>query len=85
MSEETKMSECEAVVRALWDFLDAELDDASLAEIDEHLSACEPCRAHALFEQQLLDELSCLRREHTDIDALRARIEAALERVKVEG
>jgi anti-sigma factor (TIGR02949 family) len=85
MSEETQMSECEAVVRALWDFLDAELDDASLAQVDAHLRACEPCRAHAEFEQRLLEEISRLRREHADVDALRTRIEAALERARAEG
>ena len=42
MSEEKKVSDCESVVRALWDFLDAELDDASAAQIDEHLEAGQP-------------------------------------------
>lgn len=74
--------DCGAVVRALWDFLDAELDDASLAEIEAHLDACQECRSHADFEQRLVDELAGLRRQHSDPEALRARVEAALRNAK---
>jgi anti-sigma factor (TIGR02949 family) len=70
--------DCESVVRALWDFLDAELDDARLEAIDRHLAACRQCRSHADFEQRLVDELAALRREHSDPEALRARILEAL-------
>ncbi len=77
--------DCEQVVRALWDYLDAELDDGTLADIETHLRACAPCRAHADFEQRLLEEIARLRREHTDIEALKQRIEAALARAKAEG
>ncbi len=84
MSSETKMSDCEAVARALWDYLDAELDDATLAEIQAHLDGCQPCRTHADFERRLLDALSRLRREHRDLDALRDRVEAALARARQE-
>ena len=84
MSSETKMGDCESVARALWDYLDAELDDATLAQIQAHLDNCEPCRTHADFERRLLDALSRLRREHGDIDALQARVEAALARARQE-
>ena len=73
-----KVKDCESVVRALWDFLDAELDDATAAEIDAHLEACGNCRSHADFEQRLVDELAGLRRGDTDPEALRDRVRAAL-------
>lgn len=85
MSDDRNVPDCRSVVRALWDFLDAELDDASAAEIDEHLEACGKCRAHADFEQRLVDELAGLRRECRDPAALRARIEAALREASQEG
>ena len=85
MSDETCVRDCEAVVRALWDFLDAELDDASAAEIDAHLRACEHCRSHADFEQRLVAELAALRRECSDPEALRARVEAALREARAKG
>ena len=90
MSDEKKtpdceVPDCESVVRALWDFLDAELDDASAADIKSHLEACEHCRSHADFEQRLVDELVGLRKEHTDPAALRARVEAALREAKLQG
>lgn len=76
--------DCEAVVRSLWDFLDSELDKESIAEIRGHLDACNPCRGHADFERRLLDELSKLRRQPSDPEALRARVEAALESLRTE-
>ncbi len=85
MTDRSGARDCESVVRALWDFLDAELDDASAAEIQAHLEACEPCRAHADFERRLLDELLAMRRREADPDALRARIEAALREVEADG
>ena len=90
MSDEKKTADCDApdcesVVRALWDFLDAELDDASAADIEAHLEACGHCRSHADFEQRLVDELAGLRRECKDPEALRARVEAALKQAKLQG
>ena len=85
MSDDRNVPDCGAVVRALWDFLDAELDDASAAEIDQHLKACEHCRSHADFEQRLVDELAGLRRECRDPAALRARVEAALREARQQG
>ena len=85
MSDECSVPDCESVIRALWDYLDAELDDASASEINAHLDACGHCRSHADFEQRLVDELVGLRREHSDAAALRARVEAALKKAKLQG
>ena len=85
MSDDKKVRDCESVVRALWDFLDAELDDATAAEIDRHLDACGNCRSHADFEQRLVDELAGLRRGNADPDALRERVRAALREAGAGG
>ena len=77
--------DCESVVRALWDFIDAELDDETVAQMEAHLDACGHCKSHADFEQRLVDELSGLRRECSDPVALRARVEEALNRAKLQG
>jgi predicted anti-sigma-YlaC factor YlaD len=34
-------TDCEGVVRALWAYLDRELDDSDMAAIDDHLAMCE--------------------------------------------
>lgn len=85
---ETQMTQgsmdCEAVVRSLWDFLDAELDDEALAHMREHLEACAPCCGHVDFEKRLLEELAAMRRQNSDPDALRERIEDAIRNAKAE-
>jgi anti-sigma factor (TIGR02949 family) len=70
--------ECEAAVRALWDYLDRALDAPQMAVIDDHLEKCAPCREHARFERALIDRIRGLRREHQDPVALRVRVLAAL-------
>jgi anti-sigma factor (TIGR02949 family) len=66
-------SDCESVVRALWDYLDRELDDAGMAAIDAHLAECEHCLAHAAFERHLIDEIRRLRARHESQHAPEAR------------
>lgn len=75
-------SDCESVVRALWDYLDRELDDAGMAAIDAHLAECEHCLAHAAFERHLIDEIRRLRARHDEPDALRRRVLAMLSRAR---
>lgn len=74
--------DCEPVVRALWDYLDRELDEADMAAIDAHLAACDYCRAHAVFERQLVDEIRALRAQRAGPDALRARVLDTLRRTR---
>jgi anti-sigma factor (TIGR02949 family) len=72
--------DCDAVVRALWDYLDGALEAPQMAAIDAHLAECEECRAHAGFERHLLEEIATLRQQHDDPAALRARIIDTLRR-----
>ena len=76
--------DCEEVVRALWDFLDSELDDVTARRISEHLEACEYCQSHADFERRLVSELAGLRRQHSDPQVLRERVKAALRKAQRE-
>ena len=78
-------SDCESVVRALWDYLDRELDDASMAAIDAHLGECEHCRAHAVFERQLIDEIRSLRAQHDEPNMLRMQVLDMLRRARSAG
>jgi anti-sigma factor (TIGR02949 family) len=75
-------TDCETVVRALWDYLDRELDDADMTAIDAHLAECEHCRAHAVFERQLVEEIRKLRTEHAEPDTLRTRVLDMLRRAR---
>ena len=78
-------ADCEAVVRALWDYLDRELCDADLAAIDAHLAACENCRSHAVFERQLIDEIRALRAQQDEPETLRSRVLNMLRRARLDG
>lgn len=75
-------SDCESVVRALWDYLDRELDDAGMAAIDAHLAECEHCLAHAAFERHLIAEIRRLRARHDEPNTLRSRVLAMLRRAR---
>jgi len=47
------MIKCEEVLRALYEYIDKELDEVSQAEIEEHLSLCNHCRRYHEFEVAL--------------------------------
>ena len=66
--------DCAEVVRALWEYLDGRADDDLVAGIDAHLAWCQGCRAHYAFEEQLVNTLAGLRREHSDPERLRAAV-----------
>jgi anti-sigma factor (TIGR02949 family) len=74
--------DCERVVRALWDYLDRELDEADMAVVDAHLAACDQCRAHAVFERQLIDAIRRLRTQHDEPGLLRTRVLDMLRRAR---
>jgi anti-sigma factor RsiW len=65
-------------VRRLWDYLDGELDDARMAEVDGHPRHLPRLPAHFQFAAVFLDAVAAARREHQHPGALRARVVAAL-------
>lgn len=78
-------ADCDAVVRALWDYLDRALGEADMAAIEAHLAACDDCHGHAAFERHLLNEIHTLRVHGADPDALRARVLDLLRRARPAG
>lgn len=76
----TPPRDCETVVRALWDYLDRQLERPDLQAIDAHLAECASCRAHATFERRLVDEIRALRSRLAQPAVLRARILDVLRR-----
>ena len=74
--------DCDTVVRALWEYLDRELDESDIAAIDAHLAECEHCRAHAAFERRLILEIRELRAQLEEPDLLRKRVLDAVRRAR---
>lgn len=72
------MLDCQAVMRQLWAYLDAELTDDRVAAIEAHLAMCKRCYPQYDFERGFLDQLARARREHSNPVRLRARLVEAL-------
>lgn len=47
------MVHCEEVVRLLWQFMDRELDPATMEKLREHIRACRECGPRHDFEARL--------------------------------
>ena len=77
--------DCEVVIRALWAYLDDEVPADSLDMIVDHLEQCEYCRAHAEFEKRLVAEIAGLRRRHSNLVELRARVSDTLRQAGFSG
>jgi mycothiol system anti-sigma-R factor len=77
-------ADCQTVVRALWDYLDRQLDEPQMAAIDAHLAECANCRAHSVFEQRLMDEIGAVRGQHEDPAELRTRVLDTIRRARAE-
>jgi anti-sigma factor (TIGR02949 family) len=77
-------ADCQTVVRALWDYLDRQLDEPQMAAIDAHLAECANCRAHSAFERRLVDEIRTVRGQHEDAAELRTRVLETIRRARAE-
>jgi len=77
--------DCMTTVRRLWDYLDAELDEQQVAEVQAHLETCLECPAHFTFARQMLDALEASRRDPDGLSSLRARVIAALRTTGFRG
>lgn len=72
--------DCLDVVRQLWDYLDGELTDESMAEIRAHLSECRDCHPHYDFERAFLDAIAATRSEHPAPSQVRRKVLAKLRK-----
>jgi anti-sigma factor RsiW len=73
------IADCESVVRRLWPFLDDALPDTERSVVAEHLATCTGCRSHFDFAAAFLSAVSASGAPIADVEALRARVVAALE------
>lgn len=75
-------ADCQTVVRALWDYLDRQLDEPQMTAIDAHLAECANCRAHSDFEKRLIDEIRTVRGQHENAAELRVRVLDTIRRAR---
>ncbi len=69
---------CEEVVRAVWDYLDGEIDVVARERIREHLEICDHCLGQYNFEGAFLRTVSRALDDGGEVASLRARIERAM-------
>lgn len=78
MPDEVREIDCTSAVRQLWDYLDGELDDKRMREVEHHLHSCQSCLPHADFGRRFLEALRAVRERHVMPPAVRAQVVAAL-------
>ncbi len=71
-------SDCEAVVRHLWPYLDGVVADNQHAFIAAHLALCVNCSAHFDFARAFLQALAATRSRLPVDERLHARVIGAL-------
>jgi anti-sigma factor (TIGR02949 family) len=78
MPDEIRRIDCRTAVRQLWDYLDGELSDERVREVQQHLETCSECFRHAEFGRRLLDALQEVKRLHVMPPATRTQVMQAL-------
>ena len=71
-------SECEAVVRQLWPYLDGVISEPHRERILRHLELCADCASHFEFGRAFLDAIAVAAPRLDANDALRERVIHAL-------
>jgi anti-sigma factor RsiW len=75
---DSRRSECEAIVRRLWPYVDDKLPEWDRERVTRHLEECADCLSHFDFARAFLDAVHAALPPAKDDDALRARVIAAL-------
>jgi anti-sigma factor RsiW len=70
--------ECEAAARALYDYLDGRLPEASTRAVAAHVQTCKDCASHFEFARRVLTFMPAALPLAGDAALLRARIVSAL-------
>ncbi|MEO5511684.1 MAG: zf-HC2 domain-containing protein [Longimicrobiales bacterium] len=70
--------DCRTAVERLWEYLDHELPDGPLEELEAHLRACAECPPHFAFAAKLLRDIRSARAGESNTEVLRTRVLAAL-------
>jgi mycothiol system anti-sigma-R factor len=76
-------SECTAVLRDVWMFLDDEMDQENRAKVQEHLDECSPCLIEAGLDRKLKELLHRKCGGERAPEQLRHRLVAQLRTVRV--
>lgn len=75
---DSRRSECEAIVRRLWPYLDDRLPDSDRDRVTRHLEECADCVSHFDFAKAFLDAVHAARPAAVEDEALHERVLAAL-------
>ena len=78
MPDEISSIDCRTAVRQLWDYLDDELDDQRMVEVQQHLLTCRSCLPHAEFGRRFMQALSRARERHLMPQAVRSQVLTSL-------
>ena len=78
MPDEVRSIDCRSAVSKLWDYLDQELDDVRMREVQQHIESCAACLPHADFGKRFLQALKGARARHLTPPAVRSQVMAAL-------
>lgn len=76
--------DCLDVVRQLWEYLDGELTDETMAAIREHLAQCRQCYPQFDFERAFLEAVAATRRENPAPQLVRRKVLAKLRKAGLE-
>jgi anti-sigma factor (TIGR02949 family) len=71
-------SECEAVVRQLWPYLDGVISESQRERILRHLELCADCTSHFEFAHAFLDAVAATASRVDETEVLRDRVLGAL-------
>ncbi len=74
--------DCRTAAERLWEYLDHELPDGPLEELEVHLRACAECPPHFAFAERLLSDIRSARASDSHTEGLRARV---LDALRAEG
>ncbi|MBN9501370.1 MAG: mycothiol system anti-sigma-R factor [Armatimonadetes bacterium 55-13] len=83
MSDHTKL-DCEEAFKRLGDFLDHELSEDEIEQVQGHIDFCSHCAMEFRFEEKLLIELKAKARNAPAPDSLRESVLKALDQAQAE-
>jgi anti-sigma factor (TIGR02949 family) len=78
MPDDMREIDCRSAVRQLWDYLDGELDDERMAQVQRHLESCQRCLPHETFGRRFLEALHASRLRQLMPPEVRAHVLSAL-------
>ncbi len=78
-TEVPALIDCETAVRALYDYLDGRLPDATRSAVEAHVETCRTCASHFTFARRLIELVPSALPLGGESVALRERIVASLK------